>query len=46
MLYQKRIKNTQRKKQKTYQLLVLITLAILFIHQHLAYSEQLRHCGQ
>ena len=40
MLYQKRIKNTQRKKQKTYQLLVLITLAILFIHQHLAYSEQ------
>ena len=40
MLYQKRTKNTQRKKQKTYQLLVLITLAILFIHQHLAYSEQ------
>ena len=40
MLHQKLVKNTQRQKQKTYQLLALITLAILFVYQHLAYSEQ------
>ena len=40
MLHQKRTKNTQLKKQKIYYLFVLIALAILFVSQHLAYSQQ------
>ena len=40
MLYQKRIKNTQVKKQKVYCLLTLIALAFLFSSQGLVYSQQ------
>lgn len=40
MLHQKRIKNTQIKKQKVYCPLTLIAFAILFVSQHLVYSQQ------
>ena len=40
MLRQKLIKNTQLKKQKVYCLFVLIALTVLFISEHLAYSQQ------
>lgn len=40
MLHQKSVKHTQRKKQKTYQLFVLITLTFLFACQYLAHGEQ------
>ncbi|MYC77355.1 tetratricopeptide repeat protein [Candidatus Poribacteria bacterium] len=40
MLHQKRIKNTQIKKQKVYYLLTLITLVILFVSQSVVYSQQ------
>ena len=39
MLHQKFVKNTQLKKQKVYCLFVLIALVVLFVFQHLAYSE-------
>lgn len=40
MLHQKRIKNTQIKKQKVNCLLTLIALVILFAFQPLVYSQQ------
>ena len=40
MLHQRFVKYTQRKKQKLYQLLALITLAILFVCQYPAHSQQ------
>ena len=40
MLHQKFVKNTQLKKQKVHCLFTLITLAVLFVSQHPAYSQQ------
>ena len=40
MLYQKLVKHTHLKKQKVYSLFVLIALALLFVSQQLAYSQQ------
>lgn len=40
MLHQRRVKNTQVKKQKVYCLFTLIALALLFVSQHLVYSQQ------
>ena len=40
MLHQKFVKHTHRKKQKVYCLFTLIALALLFVSQQLAYSQQ------
>ena len=40
MLHQKFVKHTHRKKHKVYSLFVLIALALLFVSQQLAYSQQ------
>ena len=40
MLHQKFVKNTCLKKQKIHCLFVLIALAVLFVFDHLAYSQQ------
>ena len=40
MLHQKLVKYTRLKKQKVYRPFVLIALAVLFVFQHLAYSQQ------
>ena len=40
MLHQKLVKHTHLKKHKVYSLFVLIALALLFVSQQLAYSQQ------
>ena len=40
MLHQKLVKYTRLKKQKVYRPFALIALAVLFVFQHLAYSQQ------
>jgi len=40
MLYQKLVKHTQVKKQKIYRRFAWIALVLLFVSQHLAYSQQ------
>ena len=40
MLYQKFVKQTHTKIQKTHRLFALIAFTGLFFYQHLAYSQQ------
>ena len=40
MLHQKSIKQTQKRRQQTHCLFALLAFTVLFLYQHLAYSQQ------